>query len=153
MTSRAAPSRRCAPPPILNESDGGAPRATERADALLAALGAIAKGPATLVFFLMHFTKTTNLQVEHMDGAKALLCPADEYTRALRKYSKRYFDFLSGDNGRVRATAAHPHLSLAKANAVVWLVQMGLDTVFLDDIEAVCAAHAAFLAWLRFTST
>lgn len=130
-------------------ADGDANGASDRVDALLGAMDkqvTTGKGAATLVFFLMHFTKTTNLQVSHMDGAKALLCPADEYTRALRKYSKRYFDFLAADDGRVRATEAHPRLSLAKANAVVWLVQLGLDTTFLESLDAVCEAHTAFLA-------
>lgn len=99
---------------------------------------------------------------------QSVYCPKDEYTRALRKYQKCYYNFEAkageGDifwkgvrNPRFHVSPENGPISLpiAKLIALYWAIDFGFDTVFWTKYNDVKEQYRQFVrkTKLRYTET
>lgn len=103
--------------------------------------------------FVVRHGKTRTFHCERFDGTLGTYCPADEYSSALRKFTKRYYDFVArssggdGDDDDVAPVAAFEghartvHAPIAQLNALGWFIELGFDRHFWAQADEMAAAH------------
>ena len=88
-----------------------------------------------IVYYITKTCQQTMVEVSH-DEHPIIICPNDEYQKALRKYGKRYFDIQCETHSIV--VPVHGFLTgfpLPRAMVLVWFLELGLDQPFLKKVD------------------
>lgn len=88
--------------------------------------------------------------------------PKNEYTRALKKYKKKYFNFedkvgagnlvwnnLTNPKFLVSPENGNISLTLPKVNALYWTIQYGFDVVFWDNYDTINTSYEEYTAMTK----
>lgn len=99
-----------------------------------------------VAYFVVRHGKTRTFHCKRFDGTLGTYCPADEYGCALRKFTKRYYDFTARGKAAARVAASPgragtPRAPVAQLNAMAWFIELGFDRHFWDRADAMAEAH------------